>query len=532
MSETVRRRVHETIIAGGLTLLLAGPSLAQVTGPNPLVRPVAPRAGGQTAPAGPALRLSMEEAVDLALRNNLGLESARLDTEVADFSIASARAAFLPQVQGSFSRTTSTSVPFDFTQGSTDIQSRNTSAGGGFGQLVPWYGGSYSVSWSGSRNSTEGGNSSFNPRLNSTLRMNYSQPLLRGFRVNSARIGVETSERQRAITDIQVEQNVVATEAAVRLAYLNLVGAIENQKVVQGNLDIRLQALENARARVRVGVAPQIDVIQAEADVATNQEAVIRAGALVLAAEDDLRTLILDPAQPDYWTTRLEPTDEITLEPRTIDLDGAIRNALTNRLDLEVRRRNLQITDLNLRLANNNTLPTVDLDLSYSASGTGGTQLQFGSGFPPEVIGETKRSFTSVLNDTFLGEYPTWTVAVNVGYPIGQTAARAAHASAQVQKRQQELLLRQSEIQIVQQVRDAARTVQNAFERIQATQAALQATQEQLDAENRRFEQGLSTTLDLQFRQQQLAQARVAELSARIDYARALIVFERVQKTN
>ncbi len=101
-----------------------------------------------------------------------------------------------------------------------------------------------------------------------------------------------------------------------------------------------------------------------------------------------------------------------------------------------------------------------------------------------------------------------------------------------MQKRRQELALREAELQVVREVRDAARLVQNSFERVQATGAALRANEQQLAAEQRRFAVGLSTTLDMQIRQTELAQARNSELSARIDYNRAVLIFDRVQKTN
>jgi outer membrane protein len=100
-----------------------------------------------------------------------------------------------------------------------------------------------------------------------------------------------------------------------------------------------------------------------------------------------------------------------------------------------------------------------------------------------------------------------------------------------VQKRQQELGLQDLQLQIVREVRDAARQVENSYQRVQATETFRQAAQQQLEAEERRFAVGISTTLDLQVRQTQLATARVSELNARIAYNRALIVLDRVQKT-
>ena len=93
------------------------------------------------------------------------------------------------------------------------------------------------------------------------------------------------------------------------------------------------------------------------------------------------------------------------------------------------------------------------------------------------------------------------------------------------------LELRQLELSIVQQVRVAARQVENTYQRVLVTRVALRASEQQLDAEQRRFAAGLATNLELQVRQQELANARINELQAAIDYNRALIQFERVQKT-
>ena len=165
------------------------------------------------------------------------------------------------------------------------------------------------------------------------------------------------------------------------------------------------------------------------------------------------------------------------------------------------------------------------------SQGTAGTQFVYGSGFPPPVTDRVVRTFGNALGDTFGGAYPSWSVGVTVAYPIGESSAKAAYARSQVQQHQQELALKDLQVQIVAQVRDAARQVTNSFQRVQATQTFRLAAQQQLDAEQRRFEVGLSATLDLQIRQSQLATARVAELNAMIDYNRALIVLERVQRT-
>ena len=493
--------------------------------------PAAAGAGQAGAAQGPSLPLTMNQAVAMALEANLGLKAERLNVDIAAHSVAIAKSAFLPTVESSAGRRSAKSVPFDFTEGSSDITSTGLSVSGTVRQSLPWYGGGYSLNWSGSRSAQNGGITSFNPRLGSTLQLSFSQPLLRGFKLDGERVGLENAERRRAITDIQLEQRIVATETAVRFAYLNLLAAIEGRKVNEQNLNIAQQSLNQSRARVEVGQSPQIEIIQSEAQVASMRERLIFAEAQIATAEDNLRSLILEPSRPDYWQVQLVPTETIQLTPRDIDLNAVIATALANRLDLAVERRSLEITNLNLDLGRNNLLPAVAFNASYLAQGTGGTQFQFGSGFPPEIISQTQRSFGSALGDTFGGAYPTWSVGVSVSYPIGRSAAEASYAQAQVLKRQQEIGIQELQLFIVGQVRDAVRRVQNSFQRVQAAQAARQASQQQLEAEERKFSVGLSTTLELQVRQRDLAGARITELDAMIAYNQALINLDRVQKT-
>lgn len=489
--------------------------------------PPAPPAGRPAA----TVAISMGEAVTMALESNLGLRSTRMDADSASQAVAAARAAFMPQIGSTVSRSSSRSVPQDFTQGSADITSQGVVVGSSLSQNLPLLGTRYDVSWTNNRNSQVGGNPLFNPFLRSSFSLNVTQPLWRGFRTDTNRTSLAASQSRRTIADIQIEQEAVRLEAAVQNAYLDLISATQGLKVAQQNLDIRQQSLVQARARVAVGAAASIDLISAEADVASNQEQVLLAQAEIATRTDALRTLILDPARADFWQVDIVATDTLEPAPRAIDVDAAIANALANRLDLAVRRRELDVTNLNLRVARDAVHPGVDLRASYATNGSGGTRFAYGEGFPPPIVSRSDKTFGSVLADTFGAAYPQWSLGVNVSYPIGRSAADANLAQQEVSRRQAELALKQAEIAVVQQVRDAARQVENSYQRVLVTQAALRASEQQLEGEQRRFAAGLSTTLELQVRQGQLATARTAELNAVIAHTRAIINFDRVQKT-
>jgi outer membrane protein TolC len=507
-----------------LILILAGAGSAAAQQP-------APPAARPAEAAGPALQLSMAQAVTMALETNLGLKADRLGPGIAAENVAAARAVFRPQLRSSLSRNTTDSLPGSFTDANIAVVSSGyTAVSSGIVQNLAWYGGGYSVSWTGTRNTTTSNLSTFNPKLGSGLTLSFSQPLVRNFAIDPARFAVQAAERTRRITDLTLEAQITKTTSDVQQAYLGLIGAIEQLKVAQQNMDLAQETLTNFRRRVAVGVSADIEVIQAEAQVASNEELVVVAEAGIGTAEDTLRALIVDPARADYWQVRLQPTDAITAAPRPVDVEAAIQNALANRLDLQAARRQLEITALSLRLDEDQIKPDVSVNVAYTAQGTGGTQFTYGSGFPPPIIGRSDRAFSSVLGDAFLGTYPSWTTGVTFSYPLGTSTAKATLARDRLQHQQQDLGIKDLELQIAATVRNAGRNVQTNYKRVQATQKARQATERQLDAEQRKFGVGLSTAFELQQRQGELAQARINELNAMIDYDRSIIAFDRVQK--
>lgn len=487
----------------------------------------APAAPAQ-APSGPTLDLTMARAVEMALESNLGLRGDRLNIDAADEAVAAARAAFLPQLGSTLQRRSQTSPPGDFTQGSNDVTRQNVDFSAQFGQALPAFGTRYDVSWSNNRATQLGGVPNFNPSLSSSFQIAVTQPLLRGFMTDQSRTALATSRRRRSVTELQLEQQIVQTQAVVQFAYLDLISAREALRVARLNLEIRERSLADARARVNVGASAPIDLISAQAEVASNTASVLQAEALIATREDTLRTLIFDPARPDFWQVSINPIDTIQSDLRDIDLDAAIANALANRLDLQAARLNYDINALTLRTARDATRPAVDLRASYASSGIGGTQFLFENLQP---VGQNTRSYRSVLTDTFAGAYPNWSVGVTVAYPLGRSAADASYAQQQVTQRQAQIDIEQLELTVVRQIRDAARQIQNIHQRVLVQRAALAANVQQLEAEQRRFAAGLSTTVELQVRQGQLSSARQAELDAVIAYNRALIDFERVQRT-
>ena len=467
----------------------------------------------------------------MALEQNLGLRAERMSPQIQDLSVAQAYAAFTPSFFSTILSTSDESPSSSFLSGAAEtINDEQFRSELGVRQNVRWGGGAYQVTWAGSRTTTTGF-TSFNPQLRSSLNAEYTQPLLRNFAIDSFRQQLLQNQKQREIADVELRQAIAQTTRTVRNAYWDLVAAIANNQVQTESLQLAREQLRNNRTRVEVGTMAPIDIVEAEAEVARNEEAAIVSEANIQSFEDRLRALIASPGTPDFWTMKIEPTDQPAMAPqRPIDVGAAISNALQNRTDIIQTRKQLESADINIRYFSNQRLPDINLQATYGLVGLGGTQYEFGAGFPPPIVGQTGRGFGSVLSDVFRNQFPSWTLGVNIGYPLGRSQAEAGLARSRLQSQQGRVSLNNLELQITTAVRDAARQVNTNLKRVQATQVARQLAEQRLNAQQKKFNVGMSDTFAVFQAQRDLTAARNNELRAIIDYNRSLIDFEAIQQ--
>ena len=512
---------------------------AQPPAPAPAGQPQAPAPVGplpapaQQAPVvipGAQLQVSADEAVRMALENNLGIRAERLSPQVQALLIAQTRASYAPLLFSNMTKNSNSNPPQNFLSGSNFVTNAGFRSNAGFAQAIKWGGGSYQASLDGSRNTTSDPTDPFNPRLSSNFNFNFTQPLLRNFTIDPTRQQLLLGQKQLEIVDLQLQQQITLTSRAVKNAYYDLVGAIGQLQVAQQSLDLAKESLKNNQRRVEVGTIPPIDIVEAQAEVSRNEEAVIINDAQVKSLEDALRTLIMNSSQPDFWTTHLVPSEQPVLTPTTVDVDTAVRNALDKRTDLAQARRQMDQTDINLKFNRNQKLPTVDAVVNYGLAGVAGTRTIYDtSGGFPVAIGAAQRSFSDALHDIFGNDFKTWSVQLQVRYPIGTSAADAGLAQARVQREQQVTALKALELQVTAQVRDAGRQVDTTLKRVEATRKAREFGEKRYDAEQKRINVGLSTTFQLFQAQRDLSSAKLAELNSIIAYNRALVNFESVQ---
>jgi outer membrane protein TolC len=478
-------------------------------------------------------RLSAKEAVDLALEQNLSIQVERLNPLIDDLSVAEARSAWTPNFTSGLSGF-SRDIPANsfLSGGKEQVSDDELGANVSVNQFLPWGGASYSASWDSLRSKTTNTFSSFNPVLRTNFNLNFVQPLLRNFKIDSSRYQLLISSKNREVSDVQLRETVVQTIRQVKNAYWDLVYAISFLEVQEQSLDLAKESLKNNKIRVKVGTMAPIDIIEAEVEVARNEESRILAKASIERAEDQLRLLIFNPNEPELWNLRLIPTDSPILELSSINTNDAIRNALDKRTDLQQAQKNVETLDININYFKNQVLPQVNFEANYGLTGLGGNRLLRGDGFPGPVIGESRRNFSSVLLDLLKNDFPTWTMGLTVSYPLGTSAAETRLERIKLQRTQLETQIKNLEFQVTTQVRDLARQVNTYVKRIEATQSVRTLAEQRLGVEQKKFEVGISTSFMVFQAQRDLLEARNNEVGTILDYNQSLVDFEAIQETS
>jgi outer membrane protein len=480
--------------------------------------------------SGQTLRLSVDDAVTMALEHNVDLAAARLDPQIDDTRTAAASGAFRPTFSTSLQRNNQLQPPASFL---VPVATRTDAVTSGIGlaQKLPWFGTSYSVSWNAAHTDSNSFLNSYNPILQSGLALSVSQPVVRDLPIDRARQELATSRLERDVAGARLRETVVQTTAQVKAAYWNLVSAIAHVDARQSALALAEELVRVNKAKVSVGDAPPLDLVAAQAEVAADREQLIIAQTAVKHVEDQLRALIFDTRDRSVWNVRIDPADAPPLAMASPDLDLAVANALRDRADLARARKDIDRARIDVKFAANQKLPDVRLNASYLASGLGGTQLLRAGGFPGTILGPgADTGFASVLNQVFTGKYSTWSMGVSINYPLGQAVEQANYARSRLEQARSEEQLKSAESRVVQQVRDAWRKIEMNAERIETARAARGLADERLDAERKRYAVGMSTSFLVIQAQRDLTQARTNELAATLAYALALVDFDAVQQ--
>ena len=485
--------------------------------------------------SGAQRELRLEEAVTIALEKNLDIQVAKLEPQSIDFLVAGFRNTYRPVANSTVGMRDQYQLPNSTLSGAavgSRVNNGTATYNFGLAQNVNKYGGNYTVNWTNSRLETSNSFSTFNPSFTTNLVAAYTQPLMRGFRIDNTRQQLLVNTINRDISEETARATVYQTLANVRNAYWDLVFAQSAVDVALRATELADKLVEDNQARVEVGTLAPLDIVQAQAEAATRRQNLAAAEATAQTAELALKRYLVNGTDDPMWRQTLRPVDLPELGPAPTDIDGAVRRALAERTDILTAKKNLDSNDVLVRFYTDQGKPAVDLNASYGAQGLGGTSLvRTGSGVDSVITGRVPGGYNDALSALLDRAYPTWNLNVSVSYPIGGNQADAQRARAGVQRAQAQTRLRALEIQIAAEVANNALTVQSNLKRVEAATAARELAQKRLEAEQSKFEVGMSTNFFVVQAQRDLRDAANTELRALADYRKSLVNFDRAQQS-
>jgi outer membrane protein len=468
---------------------------------------------------GNRLYLTERDAIELALENNYDLNIQRHNRLLREWDITLDRSAYDPTGNFGFNWNRAKTPTASVLAGGpsvTDIVTDYT-----FGYQHPFStGSSLEVNFEGARNRTTNFFSSLVPAINTQFNVTFHQQLLEGFLKADAEYQLEIGRNNLELSTAQFRGEVIDVVSQVQNAFWELDYALRDIDVKQKSLELAQTTYAQNQARLDVGTASRLEVVQAEAEVASRREELIGSQSAYRLAQDQLIKLITSLDDPRKFSGQLVPDQTERNLPVPEPYDQLIETAIE--LRPEIRQSDLAISnrEVDLSRSRDQLKPSLDFAAGYQQFGLGGTRIErdFSQGFiNPPIIDIIPGGLSDALSQTFSGTYYGYVVSLNLQFPIHNTEARARNAQAQIELNQAQMQRNSVKQNIGTEIRNTLTLIEGNRARVEASLTAVKAAQERLDGEQARFDVGMGTTRDLIEAQRDLLVAQSVLLRARID---------------
>lgn len=462
------------------------------------------------------VRLSIEEAIAQAVAANLDLEVARLSPKIGAQQVTQAAAAFDAVAFATADwQKLDTPQPAGTIPGlSSDVQSENFTLATGVRKLTTT-GGTVQAQVSGSFDERVPSFFAIANYNTAAIEISGNQPLLRNFGsdVNTAQITLAKNAEADAQALLRQTMNDLVRN--VEQGYWNLYLAQRQVLIQQRLLDRTIVERDRLVERADFDVSP-VRITEANSRVELRRADLIRVRAQVRTASDQLKRLINSSEIPLADETLVLPTDSPIDSPVSFSLLDAITTALERRPELA--RSLLTISDaaVRQRVADNATLPLLDLTAAIAVNG-----------LDEDKVAD---AFGNVLDIDFVD----YVLGLDFEQPLGNRSAKALLQQRKLERQQSVIAYRRDAQDVVLEVKNALRDVLTSYELVGATRAARWAAADSLRSINVQEDVGVALTdeflLDLKLNaQERLADAEFQEAQALANYMTAIAEFYRAQ---
>jgi outer membrane protein len=531
------------------------------------------------------LMLSLQDAVELALENNLDIAVQRYYPWIADASILKTKAggpgygtpgadlssstanlsllSYDPQFNSSASiadNSTPVNNPFISGTGTSQLaalKSHSTQFNNQYSQNFDT-GTNFTASWNNTRTSSTSSANFFNPAVQSSLSLGFSQSLLNGFGPTVNRRNLRIAKNNRRIADWAFALQAITTITSTINAYWELAYARENVKVQEQAVTVSEKLYTDNKKQLGVGTMAPLDVTRAESELATNRQNLIVAQTVQFQDEQILLNAISkDPLASNLLHVEIIATDQ-PKQPELIEaasFEDSIKEAFAKRPDLQEQVLNMKNGDIDVEATRRALLPTATLSAQYTSLGLAGNSPTKGaativsSGIPivdangnPISVngvpvfesttvtprtGTNQDGFTSAQSQIFHSQFPEFLAQLTLNLPLRNRLAQADNARALLVQRQLETQLRQLKNAALLDVRNTYIALTQDRAQVEAASKARELQQQTFDAEQKKYRLGASTVYNVILTQRDFITAQGTELRALANLEEAKANYER-----
>ncbi len=501
-------------------------------------------------------KLTLAEAVEMALKNNLEIEIERTNPEITRLSIKGALGAYDPTIhlQPLFEdRKTPTSSSLQGINGL--LAERALTGNASLRWKTPFEGSSVGLDFENNRQTTNSPFAGLTPFYNSRLVLSYTQPLWRNRLIDRDRNELRIRRKNLDISELDFRVRVIDVVARVEQAYWDLVAARQDVTVTHDAVDLAAEQYARNQRMINSGSLAPVELSASKAELERRRDSYFASLGTVTEIENNLKGLLTPNHAAPLWNEQVIPLDlKSPAPPPMADVKDAVAQAVGQRPELKQMMLRQESNSFDQQLAADQVKPKIDLVANYANSGLAGTvntspnpfaaslnplfdrlnQLSAAAGLPPVQVSSSGGLPTSVLGgygttlgSVFGGNYQSVSVGLSVDLTFRNRGAQAQAAQTAITGKRLKLEQLRWEQAVEAQVRNALQSIQTARQRISAAEASEAAAKEKLDSETRLFQTGESTNFLVLTRQNEYLDARRRTVVARLESNRAAARLEQ-----